>query len=102
MSRQALVSVRSLGFAALLQAVVALTAPAAAPEAPAELSRLTPREKAALVVVSGLPAPKGVAGVLVQTWSRTLERPRDALVFVDQEGGLASTFDSLPPLRTAS
>jgi beta-N-acetylhexosaminidase len=91
-----------LGFAALLQAVVALTAPAAAPEAPAELSRLTPREKAALVVVSGLPAPKGVAGVLVQTWSRTLERPRDALVFVDQEGGLASTFDSLPPLRTAS
>jgi beta-N-acetylhexosaminidase len=91
-----------LGFAALLQAVAALMAPPAAPDEPTEVSRLSPREKAALVVVSGLPAPKGVAGVLVQPWSRTMARPRDALVFVDQEGGLASTFDSLPPIRAAS
>jgi beta-N-acetylhexosaminidase len=91
-----------LGFAALLQAVAALMAPPAAPDAPTELSRLTPREKAALVVVSGLPAPEGVAGVLVQPWSRTLARPRDALVFVDQEGGLASPFAALPPGRAAS
>jgi beta-N-acetylhexosaminidase len=54
------------------------------------------------VVVSGLPAPKGVAGVLVQTWSRSLPRPRNALVFVDQEGGTASTFDELPPAGAAS
>jgi beta-N-acetylhexosaminidase len=67
-----------------------------------DVARLTPREKAALVVVSGLPAAKGVAGVLVQDWSRRLPRPRGALVFVDQEGGEASAFDELPPGTTAS
>lgn len=86
-----------MGFAALLQAVAALAAPSAAPDVPREVVRLTPREKAALVVVSGLPAPNGVAGVLVQRWSRSLPRPRDALVFVDQEGGEASAFGELPP-----
>ena len=91
-----------MGFAALLQAVAALAAPPAAPDVPPEVARLTPREKAALVVVSGLPAPKGVAGVLVQRWSRSLPRPRGALVFVDQEGGEASAFAELPPGRTAS
>ena len=91
-----------MGFAALLQAVAALTAPPAVPPAATEVDRLTPREKAALVVVSGLPAAEGVAGVLVQSWSRGLPRPRGALVFVDQEGGLASTFDTLPPGRPAS
>ena len=63
---------------------------------------LTPREKAALVVVSGFPVPEGAAGVLVQSWSSGERRPRKTLVFVDQEGGLASTFDGLPPGRTAS
>ena len=77
-------------------------APPAVPPAATEVDRLSAREKAALVVVSGLPAPKGAAGVLVQSWSRQLPRPRDALVFVDQEGGLASTFDALPPGRAAS
>jgi beta-N-acetylhexosaminidase len=86
-----------LGFAALLQAVAALMGPPAAPSAPTAVERLSPQQKAALVVVSGFPAPKGAAGVLVQTWSRGLRLPRNALVFVDQEGGLASTFDSLPP-----
>jgi beta-N-acetylhexosaminidase len=102
MFRQALVSVRSLGFAALFQAVAALVAPPAVPPAPPEVARLTAREKAALVVVSGLPAPEGVAGVLVQSWSRSLPRPPKTLVFVDQEGGEASTFSQLPPGRTAS
>jgi beta-N-acetylhexosaminidase len=68
----------------------------------ADLDRLSPREKAALVVVSGFPVPEGAAGVLVQSWSRSEHRPRNALVFVDQEGGLASIFDALPPGRPAS
>jgi beta-N-acetylhexosaminidase len=89
-----------LGLAALFQAVAALMAPGAAP--PPDLPPLTPREKAALVVVSGLPAPHGVAGVLVHDYDRNASRPAAALVFVDQEGGAASTFDALPPGRAAS
>jgi beta-N-acetylhexosaminidase len=88
-----------VGFAALLQAVVALVAPTTGP--PPSLPTLTPREKAALLVVSGLPAPRGVAGVLVQEWSRTEPRPRKTVVFTDQEGGSASTYDDLPPGRSA-
>ena len=53
-------------------------------------------------MVSGLPTPKGVAGVIVQDWSRREPRPPRALVFVDQEGGSASTFDELPPGAPAS
>ena len=63
---------------------------------------MTPYAKAALVVVSGLPAPSGVGGVIVQPGTRTLPRPRDALVFADQEGGLVKTFPSLPPWRAAA
>jgi beta-N-acetylhexosaminidase len=88
-----------LALAALFQAAAALFAPPAdSPSLPA----LTPREKAALVVVSGLPAPRGVAGVLVQEWSRNEPRPRGVITFADQEGGLASAFDELPPHRAAS
>jgi beta-N-acetylhexosaminidase len=88
-----------VGFAALLQAVAVLVTPTFGPP---PFSDLTPREKAALVVVSGLPAPRGVGGVLVQDFSRGLPRPRNALVFADQEGGTASTFDRFPPGRPAS
>jgi beta-N-acetylhexosaminidase len=63
---------------------------------------LTPQEKAALVVVSGLPAPPGVGGVLVQRWNRTAPRPRGALVFVDQEGGEVRAFPDAPPFLPAS
>jgi beta-N-acetylhexosaminidase len=66
-----------------------------------EVARLTPREKAALVVVSGLPAPPGVAAVFAARSSRHL-RPRGRLVFADQEGGLAKSFPELPPWRPAS
>lgn len=83
-----------MGFGALFQAVTALLAP---PAGPPPLPELTPREKAALVVVSGLPAPQGVAGVIVRAYDRREPRPKRALVFVDQEGGIASAFDDLPP-----
>jgi beta-N-acetylhexosaminidase len=85
-----------MGLGALLQAVVAVLAPLPSPP-PDALAGLTARDKARLVVVSGLPAPPGVAGVIVQPWSRGLPRPKDALVFVDQEGGETRAFADLPP-----
>src|SRR5207248_5352783 len=88
--------VRPMG-ALILHAVAALvvaTQPAVAD--------LTPRQKAALVVVSPLPAPPGVGGVIVQPGTRTLPRPPGALVFVDQEGGPTRVFPDLPPARAAA
>jgi beta-N-acetylhexosaminidase len=87
---------------ALLQALLASIGPAPGVQVPDPLEGLTPRQKAGLVVVSGLPAPKGVAGVIVQRWSLGEVRPRNALVFVDQEGGTAQTFGRLPPSEPAS
>ena len=58
---------------------------------------LTPQQKAALVVVSGLPAPPGVAGVIVQKYDRDAARPFGAFVVADQEGGIVKTFPRLPP-----
>jgi beta-N-acetylhexosaminidase len=66
------------------------------------VSDLTPRQKAALVVVSPLPAPPGVGGVIVQPGTRTLPRPPGALVVVDQEGGPTRVFPDLPPVRAAA
>lgn len=66
------------------------------------VQRLTPHQKAALVVVSGLPAPAGVAGVIVRRWDRAEPRPPGALVFADQEGGTVKAFPELPPWRAAS
>jgi beta-N-acetylhexosaminidase len=62
---------------------------------------LTPQQKAALVVVSGLPAPAGVGGVIVQRYDRNAARPAGALVFVDQEGGVVRAFRELPPIAPA-
>src|SRR3954468_24634400 len=67
----------------------------------ATLLGLTPQQKAALVVVSGLPAPPGVGGVIVQGYDRDAARPPGALVFVDQEGGKVRTFPRLPPRSSA-
>jgi beta-N-acetylhexosaminidase len=67
----------------------------------AVLLALTPQQKAALVVVSGLPAPAGVGGVIVQRSDRDAPRPPRALVFVDQEGGAVRAFPALPPARSA-
>jgi beta-glucosidase-like glycosyl hydrolase len=63
---------------------------------------LTPREKAALLVVSGLPALPGVGGVFVRPWDRDEPRPPGAIVFVDQEGGLVKGFRELPPAKAAA
>src|SRR3990170_4178656 len=68
----------------------------------AAVAAMSPQEKAAMVVVSGLPAPKGVAGVIVRRWDRDAPRPKGALVFVDQEGGTVKAFPALPPWRAAS
>ena len=62
---------------------------------------LTPQQKAALVVVSGLPAPPGVAGVIVQSYNRDAPRPPGAFVVTDQEGGKVKTFPQLPPGSSA-
>ncbi|HZB23840.1 MAG TPA: glycoside hydrolase family 3 N-terminal domain-containing protein [Gaiellaceae bacterium] len=62
---------------------------------------LTPQQKAALVVVSGLPAPRGVGGVFVHRTTRHLPRPPAALVFVDQEGGEVRAFADAPPTSPA-
>jgi beta-N-acetylhexosaminidase len=62
---------------------------------------LTPQQKAALVVVSGLPAPPGVAGVIVQSYNRDAPRPPGAFVVTDQEGGRVKTFPQLPPRSSA-
>jgi beta-N-acetylhexosaminidase len=95
-------SVRTVRLIALLQAFLASIGSPLVPQAPDPLEGLTPRQKAALVVVSGLPAPKGVGGVIVQRWSLGEPRPRNTLVFVDQEGGTARTFGPLPPSVPAS
>lgn len=84
----------------LLQALLSLVGGPS--QAEREVALLTPREKAALVVVSGLPAPAGVAGVIVRRWDRQLPRPAGALVFVDQEGGLVKAYPELPPWASAS
>ena len=62
---------------------------------------MTPQQKAALVVVSGLPAPAGVGGVIVQRFDRAAPRPPGALLFVDQEGGDVRAFPALPPAASA-
>ena len=62
---------------------------------------LTPPQKAALVVVSGLPAPAGVGGVLVQRRNRNAARPQGAIVFVYQEGGAVRALPQLPPAYPA-
>src|SRR3989304_9354440 len=67
-----------------------------------QVAELSPREKAALLVVSSPPAPRGVAGVLLHPWEIGEQRPRRALVFVDQEGGPVRAYPGLPPERSAA
>jgi beta-N-acetylhexosaminidase len=84
----------------LVQAVLVLLAhqPAQAPGLP----DLTPRQKAALLVVSGVPAPRGATAVIVRPGDPVGALPRHLLVFADQEGGLVKAFPELPPWSAAS
>jgi beta-N-acetylhexosaminidase len=63
---------------------------------------LTPREQAALLVVSGLPAPAGAGGVFVHRTTRGLARSRVAFASADQEGGEVRAFAELPPAARAA
>jgi beta-N-acetylhexosaminidase len=83
-------------FSAFAQAFAAALG-LAGPPTPDPAAALSPLEQARLVVVSGLPAPPGVGGVLVQRSTLGEPRPAKALVFVDQEGGEASAFADAPP-----
>lgn len=67
-----------------------------------EIAAMTPHEKAAAVVVAGMPTGPGFGGVLVRQWNTDARRPRGSLVFADQEGGTVKAFRSLPPWRAAS
>jgi beta-N-acetylhexosaminidase len=62
---------------------------------------LTAQQKAALVVVSGLPVTARSGGTLVQRWNRDYTRPPGATVYTDQEGGAVRTFAELPPAQSA-
>ena len=68
----------------------------------AEVAAMTPLEKAEAVVVAGMPAEARFGGVLVRQWNTDLPRPRGAIVFADQEGGVVKTFRELAPWRAAS
>ena len=68
----------------------------------AEVDQLTPREKAAAVVVAGMPTGPGFGGVLVRPWNSDERRPGGSIVFADQEGGLVKSFAAIPPWQAAS
>jgi beta-N-acetylhexosaminidase len=68
----------------------------------AEVAAMTPQQKAAAVVVAGMPAGPGFGGVLVRQWNTGAVRPRGALVFADQEGGTVKAFRSIAPWQAAS
>ena len=68
----------------------------------AEVAAMTPQEKAAAVVVAGMPAGPGFGGVLVREWNTGAPRPPGSLVFADQEGGTVKTFRALAPWQPAS
>ena len=51
---------------------------------------MTPREKAAPVVVAGMPAAPGFGGVLVRQWNTERPRLRGSLVFVASKNGLVA------------
>jgi hypothetical protein len=68
---------------------------------PLALALLSPQQKAALLVVSGLPAPAGVGGVILRQKDVGHRWPR-TLVLTDQEGGTVKRFVKLPPAAAAS
>ena len=69
---------------------------------PLELASMTAEAKAALVVVAGLPAPRGVGGAIVFSATRDVTPPARTPIFVDQEGGVVKRYPGLPPYKAAS
>jgi beta-N-acetylhexosaminidase len=67
----------------------------------AAIAALAPQQKAALLVVSGVPAPHGVGGVLVRR-GQAAGVASPTLVFVDQEGGLVQNVAGARPLPAAA
>jgi beta-N-acetylhexosaminidase len=63
---------------------------------------LTPQQKAALVVASGLPAPPGVGAALVQRGTRDRCCPPGPVVLADQEGADVRALAELPPRAAAA
>ena len=92
----------ALGLWTLVQLLAAIALGPEDASLRAQAALMPPRAKAALVVVSGHPAPEGVGGVFVREWDRHLARPPRTLVFADQEGGLVKGFPELPPALAPS
>ncbi len=82
--------------------VTALALLLAAAPVRGEVAAMTPRAKAEVVVVAGMPAGDGFGGVLVRQWNTELPRPPTSIVFADQEGGAVKTFPQIAPWRSAS
>jgi beta-N-acetylhexosaminidase len=67
-----------------------------------QVAELSPRQKAALLVVSSPPVPAGVTNVFLHRWETADAYPARALVYVDQEGGAVRAFPQLPPASAAA
>lgn len=89
-------------FAALLAAVAAYVGQVERSAALAQILELTPRQKAALLVVSSPPVPRGAVGTLLHRWETGAALPDGTLVFVDQEGGPVRAYPGLPPALAAA
>lgn len=88
--------------AALLAAVAAYVGQVEQGAELAQVAELTPRQKAALLVVSSPPVPRGAAGTLLHSWETGATVPEGTLVFVDQEGGPVRAYPALPPALAAA
>lgn len=67
----------------------------------AQVADMSPREQAALLVVSSPPVPADAVGTLLHRWETGADVPAGTLVFVDQEGGSVRAYPSLPPALAA-
>jgi beta-N-acetylhexosaminidase len=86
----------------VVTSLVALSLLVAAPSTRAQVEAMSVQEKAAAVVVVGLPAGGRFGGVLVRRWNTDAARPAGAIVFADQEGGVVKSFRGLAPWRAPS
>ncbi len=88
--------------AALLAAIAAYVGQVEQGAELARVAELTPRQKAALLVVSSPPVPRGAVGTLLHRWETGATVAEGTLVFVDQEGGPVRAYPGLPPALAAA